>query len=176
MNPRGLMANGAYWAGGAFLLLLVGGGIFWWYFQPERALQRDWQRLLAAVEKRQWEKVESYLAEDYTDSWGQDRATALGRGEDVMRIFLFVNFATAPPVEADNSQEPDGITLTSSETARQRIRLQMSGSGGPLAAEWVRRFNQLPGSFTISWRRQPGWPPRWEVVSLQHDAAARWGY
>ena len=173
MNRLGLAA------GVVFLLLLLGGGGLWWYYQPERALPRDWQRLLQAVEKRQWDRVETYLAQGYTDAWDQDRASALGRAEDVLRIFLVVRFTT---VTDEKTAEPESFVLTSSTTARQRVRLQMGGSGGPLAAEWIRRFNQLPGSFTIEWQRATDdsgevlWPPRWEVLSVDHDASSRLRY
>lgn len=163
---------------GGLCVLLVAGVAVGWYYDPARALERDWERLLGAVEERRWECVEELLSPHYSDVWGQDRAQAIERADEALRLFLRVKFAPIA-MEADAEEASDSPVMWEMNEpglATQKVRLEMSATGGGLAVQLVRRFNELPGAFSIRWQRMPGWPPRWQVLAVDHDGARSWGW
>jgi hypothetical protein len=139
-------------AAGAAVLVL--GLWLAWLWQPERQVRLHQKHFLQAVERRNWNAMEKFLAVDYADRWGHDRAFVLSACREVFGQFLFLTV---------EQQTEDCVVEGTSGTARTTVRL--TGSGGPFAQEAITRVNALREPFVFSWERR-GRPWDWELVRV----------
>ncbi len=138
-------------AGLAFALYLH------WLWQPERQVRLHTTHFLKKVERRNWDGAGAFLAADYEDRWGHDKAGALGAARDVFRQFLFLTI----------ENRTDAVQLAGNR-AETRTVIKISGRGGPLAELVSERVNTLRGPFVFSWRRASGKPWDWRLVRIDH--------
>jgi hypothetical protein len=127
-----------------------------WLWQPARQVRRHNEKLLDAVESKDWKELSELMADDYSDRWGHDKATVIERSRMVFAQFLVMELAaTEPEVEEANGQ------------GTVRARLALTGRGGPLAELAIQKASALQQPFVFEWR-QASWKP-WDWVLVKVD-------
>ncbi len=102
--------------------------------------------------------MENFVAPDYGDDWGDDRARLLTRLRLAGRFFF-------------------DLTITASEAQTQvnppqgswRARIRLSGRG-EAAAEITTRVNSLTSPFVLQWRRESWKPWDWKLVRVTNES------
>lgn len=135
--------------------LLLGSLWLAWLWQPERQVRLHQKHFLQAVERRNWRAVEKFLAAEYADRWGHDKAFVLSGCQEVFRQFLFLTV---------EQRIEDCVVEGRSGTARLEVKI--AGSGGPLAQYAVSTVNALREPFVFSWERRGRWWD-WEIVRVE---------
>lgn len=138
--------------GGAVLAFIF--GIFLaWLWQPDHQVRLHSARLLQRIEKGDTVGIQSAIASEYWDDWGDDRERLLVRLREVLPFTRKMKMsAIAPDI---SSQGRDGIW-----TARIRIE----GESNEMMIEIKERINSLTAPFELHWRRQSGKPWDWKLV------------
>src|SRR5439155_823525 len=78
ISLRGLFCGGLAAAVCVGLFLL-------WLWRPERQIKRHTENLFHAIEHKDWTAAASFIADDYHDQWGDDRARVLERMREGFR-------------------------------------------------------------------------------------------
>lgn len=126
-----------------------------WHWSPGRQVRLHQRDFLAAVERRDWARARTFVAEDYRDAWGQSRAELLERLPMAFQDFLACGVLA----------EDERVERTA--TGRLwRARLRAVGSGGPIAQEVIEVSGALREPFTFTWRRA-GWPWDWQLTRVE---------
>jgi len=128
-----------------------------WLGQPERQVRMHTAGFLKKVERRNWPAARKYLADDYSDRWEHDKASALANAREVFRQFLFVTI----------ENRSDWCEVVGSR-GTTRTRIKITGSGGPGAQLVMERVNTLREPFVFEWR-QASWKPwDWQLTRVEH--------
>ncbi len=144
------------------VVLLAAWGI--WEFQPARQVRKSFDRMIHAVESRDWAKVQSLLSPAYHDQWGQDRAQAVAAAQEVFSQFIVLGITTDPAAMAVSKT---GGTV--------RCRPKLTGSGTPVAQLVISHVNALAGEMTFEWCRESWKPWDWALVSVSHPSVTSVG-
>ena len=147
--------NGFY--AGLVVALIVGVYLarLW---QAERQVELHTTHLLVQIEKRNWKSVGDFVAADYQDRWGNDRALLLERLGEVFRALPRARIeATGPIVRTDNGSGHWAAKITIKAT-------------GEFADLIEARVNSLDAPFEFEWRRGVTWPWDWKLVSVRNPA------
>lgn len=136
----------------AFLAVLVLLG----RWQPARQVRAHTEALLAAVEKKDWKRLEKLIADDYSDSWGQDKAVVQQRLKEVFAQFFVVEIKPGEIAV----EEADGQGIAKS-------RIALVGRGGPFAEMAVQRASTLSEPFAFTWRQQSWKPWDWTLTRVE---------
>src|SRR3954462_183236 len=139
------------WAVVAILVLLT-IPLLWSHWQPARQARLYTEQLMAAVESRDWRRVGGLVADDYTDSWGHDKAVVLERLREVFAQF-FVLELRAGEIEVE----------TSDRQAITRTPVTLRGRGGPFAEMAIQRVGALREPFIFTWRQESSMPWDWAL-------------
>lgn len=133
---------------------LVLGLLLALHWRPGRQVRLHQEHFLRAVEDRNWAKVGDFVAPDYRDHWQQDRKQLLENLPPVFGDFLACGI-----LERDVTLAwKDGAGMIAS-------RLEVVGSGGPIAQAVIDRTAGLKQPFALIWRRQSWKPWTWKLVS-----------
>lgn len=146
------------WAVVGSVVLAIAGGAFWHYAQPERQIRVHTQRLLQAVERRDWAKVENLVATTYRDGWGLDKEQALAYSREIFGQFLRLR------IRPQKLQ----VQLGPGEQGQATLWFIIEGSGGPLANLTRDQVNALEQPFRLDWQRRD--PYRWELTRVENPA------
>jgi hypothetical protein len=126
-----------------------------WFCQPARQVRRHNEKLLDAVESKDWKELTELMAEDYSDRWGHDKATVIERSRMVFAQFFVMEITAAEP----EVEEANGHGIV-------RARLTLQGRGGPLAEVAIQKAAALQQPFVFEWR-QASWKPwHWLLVKV----------
>ena len=142
------------------LLLIMGLWLAWWIFarSPEAQVRAAQAKLIEAVEKRDWSKLERLMAPNYADAFGHNRETALQDGRKYLSGFFTLILKT------------DQITIRAAKgqgIVTMVIRLEGNGIGySQLISGHVNQFTE-PWAF--HWSNTGGWPWEWQVNMIHHD-------
>ena len=130
-----------------------------WLWRPEHQIRLHTDHLLQSIEHKSWAKFATFLADDYSDQWNQDRAAVLERTRAVFSYLRAVQIkAIAPTIQTQNG----------SGNWQANIRVETSENDfGTLIKE---RVNSLPTPFTLEWRRVSGKPWDWKLVRVSNSA------
>jgi hypothetical protein len=126
-----------------------------WQWQPERQVQRHTEKLIDAVEGKNWKRLAEITADDYSDRWGHDKSTVISRSREVFAQFFAIEIEAHDLAIA----EREGIGTASA-------RLTLKGSGGPLAQLAIDRAATLRAPFVFTWRLRSGKPWDWVLVRV----------
>ena len=146
---------------GFYADLLVAFIIGLWLTQiwsAENQVRLHSEHLIRQVEKRNWAAVEYFLASDYHDAWGDDRARFLQRLRHVAR-YLFSLTITAS----------DARTRVAGVEASWKARLHLDAQG-EAAAEITPRINSLTTPFELHWRKESWKPWDWKLVQVTNES------
>ena len=122
-------------------------------------MQLHSQNFIRQIEKRDILGAGNFVAAEYRDDWGNDRALLLSRLRLVVGSFSLLTI---------NADEPD-ITLTPPD-ASWRAKLQISGSGSELATEINVRVNSLVTPFEFRWRKKSWKPWDWKLLEIHNPS------
>jgi len=124
-------------------------------WSPERQVRLHQENLLEAVADRDWERLTRFMADDYSDRWGQDKANIIDAAREAFGQFVFLKISMEEPaVSAPN------------ETGRVVTKLKVQGQGGPIAHAVVEEAAELRQPFTFDWQRQSWKPWNWALVRM----------
>jgi len=137
--------------------LLVGALWLNWWTQPERQIPRAQARLLAAIERRNFQDMSHMLADNYSDRWQQDKSIVTGRCREVFADFALLTIEHAP-----QGLQPRDDAWALSE------KVQIKGLGGPIALAARDGINALREPFTMLWHQRSWKPWDWELRSVEH--------
>ncbi len=126
--------------------------------RPSHQLEKQNARFLQAMENRNWKAVGTFIAEDYKDYWGLDRQTLVKASQEVFGQFFVVQIAAHDPKVSLTGR--DGIIT---------CRIQVGGSGTPLATEVISYMNDLKGDFQFAWKRKSWKPWDWKLHSVRQN-------
>jgi len=144
-------------AGVILLLVFFVGRALLIHWSPQRQLELKHERLVRALGKHNGKKILPYLAMDYKDQWDFDRDDAALAVSDVGRHFMILTVKSS-----DTDYRIEG------RKARVTTKLQMSGSGSPIANEVIRVVNRQKEDFIFTWERQSFWPGSWRIVRVEN--------
>ena len=117
------------------------------------------QHFLRQIEKRNATSAVDFIAVDYHDDWGHDRALLLDRLRIVLRLFSSLTITAA---------EPD-VELSASD-ATWRASIQLAGAGGEFTPQIIEKVNGLTKPFTLRWRHESWRPWDWKLVAVSNPA------
>ncbi len=138
------------------LALLVGGyGVY--QFQPRRQIEKATERLLNAIENRDWDRVRDTLAPDYVDVWKLDRSSIIELASQGFSQFFFL--------EITPSNWRIELTGDDSPRATVTVNLTFQGNGTGLAQVALNRLQELKDPFVFDWRKESWQPWSWRLYS-----------
>ena len=126
-----------------------------WLWQPARQVRLHTAHFLGAVERRQWDRAQTFVADNYSDRWGHDKEFVLRESREIFRQFIFLTIQSdpAPPTFAGRDAEI-------------RTPIKLAGNGSPIAQLVVEKVNTLRAPFTFTWHRT-GWQPwAWQLTRI----------
>ena len=133
--------------------LVVAGLFLYRLWQPETQVRKHWENFRGSVEKRNWRAMEKFIAADYSDRLGHDKAAVLSQSSEVFRHFL--DLQIIPEQERIEAAGDRG-------SVRAILRISGRGSG---AVEMVQaRVNGLQAPFEFEWRRKSSKPWDWQLT------------
>lgn len=142
------------------LVLIVALWFAWWVFgrSPEAQVRAAQANLVQAVEERDWDEVQEFLAENYTDAYGHTRETAIQDARKYLGGFFTLTLKTdQTTVRAAKGQ---GMVST-------MIRLEGNGAGYSQLV--LGHVNQLTEPWIFHWNNPGPWPWDWQVNMIHHD-------
>jgi hypothetical protein len=144
--------------GGAIVALVLG----LWLAQlwsAENQVRLHSEHFLRQIEKRKAAGAGAFLAPDYHDDWGHDRALVLDRLRLVLPMFASLTLTVdVPQVTLDRS------------TATWSASIHLEGTGGEFAPGIIGRVNSLTTPFELHWRRESWRPWDWNLVQVSNPA------
>ncbi len=143
---------------GCTLAILVGLWLAHLWSGPKQ-VQLHSENFLWQIEKRDILPAGDFVAADYHDDWGDDRALLLSR------LRLVLGRLSRLTIKAG---EPD-VTLTPPD-ASWKAKIQIDGSGSELASEINLRVNSLTTPFELRWRRESWKPWDWKLVEIRNPS------
>lgn len=146
----------SFWAG--LLLAFVLGVYLLRLWSPENQVRLHSEHLVHQVERRDWSAVEKFVASEYHDTWGDDRARLLNRLRLVGRFFFDLTITVS-----------DVHTRTSASTGSWQARVQLTGRG-EAAGEITSQVNSLTMPFKLSWRHESRRPWDWWLVEVANES------
>lgn len=140
----------------AALLALIALGIFLMaLWSPERQVRLHQKNLLKAVSKRDWERAASFMAEDYSDRWGHDKANVIELGREAFRHVLFLEITMR-----------DERVAVLEDQGRVETRLDVKSSGSPVAQMIVDRADGFRQPFDFRWEHRSWKPWDWQLTGF----------
>ena len=146
----------SFWAG--LLLAFILGIYLMRLWGAEHQVRLHSEHFVHQVERRNWSAVEKFIAADYHDAWGDDRARLLTRLRLVGRFFFTLT------ITASNVQ-----TSTNGTTGTWQARVQLTGRG-EAAGEITAEVNSLTTPFKLLWRHESWEPWDWQLVRVTNES------
>ncbi len=147
---------------GCLLVAALALGLPW--LSSESGVERAWAGLARAIEKNDRERLTAYLAEDYNDAFGLDRAQAVELVASIRGQFIVCTIQRESP-SRDLSQDK--------RAAVTRALIRVGGHGSPVASAVVQTSQSTQTPTEFRWRRDTWKPWDWRLVSVDNAEAAR---
>ncbi len=146
---------------------LIGGLRLYRLWQPEEQVRLHQRHFLDALEDHNRNAFASFVAADFHDAYGHDKAWLLEKASEVRRHF----FALEVRQEAGPL-----ITHPAADRAESQALIRLGGKGTAIAQEVISHANRNKEPVRFFWRK-PGWKPwHWELVSLDHPLLEKGDY
>src|SRR5438309_9913094 len=110
-----------------------------WLWQPERQVNRHTEDFLRTIEKRNWTGVADFIASDYQDQWGDDRARVLERMREVLRYLRRFR------IDATNA-----AVRVANQRGYWNAKITIAGDQGEVMALVKERVNSLATPFELA--------------------------
>lgn len=148
------LRNGFY-VGLSVALLL---GIFLMrLWQPERQVRLHTEHFFQTVEQKTWTDVTEFIAPDFTDQWGDDRARVIARAREVFRYTRGIRI-----------NAPDALIRTEHRRASWTGKITITGDEGEITGAIKERVNSLTTPFELEWRRGSAKPWDWKLFRVSN--------
>ncbi len=141
------------------LAAIVTGAIVIRSTSPAQQIEKKQAALLEGIAKRSRSKVEKLIATDYRDRWQFDKQDA---------VTAFLDLGSQFMVLAVQSIDPKTELADDGKNAIVTARLQIAGSGSPVAQMIITRSNKLNEPFVFHWQKQSWWPGSWRLVEIDN--------
>jgi hypothetical protein len=128
-------------------------------WSAEKQVHLHSEHLLRKIEKRNWSAARDFVAPDYHDEWGDDRALLLRRLRLVLRFFSSLTIKAATPLV--QLEPPFGVW-------RARVELAGKDAGAEVTPEIIRRVNGLTTPFELRWHHESWKPWDWKLVEVRN--------
>ena len=144
----------------AGLAIALGVGIYLFrLWQPERQVRGHTANFFHAIEHKNWDAAANFIAADYQDQWGNDRARVLERLREGFRYVRGPRIIASNPsvqVETQRAVWSGKITLYSSDDDVMEVLDQ--------------RVNSLQSPFELEWHHLSGKPWDWKLARVSNPA------
>jgi len=128
-------------------------------WQPERQVTLHSANLIEALEENDWSDLADFIADNYEDRWGHDRAVVLLRLREVLSY--------APNLQI----EAIGVAARADDQeGTWSARIQVEADPNEVTALIKGRVNPLDAPFELQWRRQSWKPWDWKLVRVDNPA------
>jgi hypothetical protein len=140
------------------LTIALGVGLFLlWLWRPERQIRVHSEHLLRAIEHKNWTSVGDFIATDYQDQWGNDRARLLQRTREVLRYLRGLR------IEASNV-----VMRTEGRAGYWTAGIKIDAEPNELTAAVKEHVNALSTPFELEWRRLSKKPWDWKLARVSN--------
>jgi len=144
--------------GGLTAALCIGLFLLW-LWRPERQVKRHTENLLHAIEHKNWANAGSFIANDYHDQWGDDRARLLERMREGFQYLQNLKIsAFSVSVQAQQRR------------AHWLGRIWIDGGPSELMESLKEQVNSLATPFDLEWHRLSRKPWDWKLVGASNSA------
>lgn len=126
---------------------------------PSQQIEKRQAALLEGIAKRSRSKVEKLIATSYHDRWQFDKQDAATAFLDLGSQFMVLAVQSIEP-KTDIDDDGKSATVTT--------RLQIAGSGSPIAQMIITRSNKLKQPFVFRWHKQSWWPGSWRLIEIDN--------
>jgi hypothetical protein len=161
LAPAGLSFRVPGWFREGFYVGLTGALLIalflLWLWRPERQVRYHNEHLLRAIEHKNWSAVAEFIAPDYHDQWGNDRARLLERTREVLRYLRGLRIEASNVVIKIDNRRGDWIA-----------NIKIDGQPDELMAAVKDQANSLPTPFELEWRRVSKKPWDWKLVRVSN--------
>jgi hypothetical protein len=137
----------------ALALLLI------WLWQPQHQVRLHSENLLHALENHNWRRFADMVAEDYQDTWGNDRARVLEKTRGVFGYLQNARFSVT-----------DAAVTTNDGNGSWLARITIEGDNNELMAMIKERVNTLPTPFQLEWKKMSAKPWDWKLVRVTNES------
>jgi len=149
---------------GAAIFILVAVRCIW-LWQPERQVLLHQEHFIEAVSDRKWKKIDRFLADDFRDRFGHDKAWALKESREVLRQFFALTVLGEDTSNTFTTPDRRDATVTAT--------LKIEGGGTPIAEYAKTEVNRSQHPFTFTWKQQSWKPWDWQLTSIDHPLMER---
>lgn len=149
----GLVAAGVLWLGWTL------AGVFGRSY--ERQVLDAQEKLIRAVERRDWEVVKGMLTPDYMDEAGHDRESAVEDGRQALAHF----FSLTIRHEVTKAQAVKDLGMV-------HCRIKLEGKGAGYSEVVMSTVNGMKEPWVFHWHKKGRWPWDWKAVQVHHDELA----
>jgi hypothetical protein len=129
-----------------------------WLWRPERQIQRHTENLFHAIEHKNWADAGSFIAGDYRDQWGDDRARLLGR---MREGFRYVRDLKISALSVSVQAEQRG--------AQWSGRIWIDGDQSEVMELLKEQVNSLSTPFELEWHRLSRKPWDWKLMGVRNS-------
>lgn len=142
------------------ILLITALWLAWWIFgrSPEAQIRAAQASLTAAIEDRDWDEIASFLADSYTDAYGNNRESAITHGKKLLGGFYTLTLLTDQT--AVRAAKGQGMV---------QVMIRLEGNGIGYSHAVLGRVNQLSEPWIFHWSNPGGWPWDWQVTMIHND-------
>ncbi len=144
---------------GGLAITLCAGFYLIWLWQPERQVKRHTDNFFHTIEGKKWDAAADFLAADYQDQWGNDRARVLERLREGFR------YVRGPRIIASNP----GVQVRSLRAVWSG-KITLYSSEDDVMDVLDQRVNSLPSPFQLEWHHLSGKPWDWKLVRVSNPA------
>lgn len=142
------------------LVLIASLWLAWWVFgrSPEAQVRASQVALIEAVEGRDWDAVQEFLAANYTDAYSHTRESAIQDGKKYLSGFYTLTLKT----DQTNVRAAKGQGMVT-------MMIRLEGNGIGYSQLVLGHVNQLTEPWTFHWSNPGRWPWDWQVNMIHHD-------
>lgn len=142
------------------LLLIVGLWFAWWAFgrSPEAQVRVAQEKLIQAIEDRDWDDVAELFAPNYTDAYSHTRESAIEDGKKYLGGFFTLD------IKSDQQ-----TIKAAKDQGMVKAMLKLEGNGIGYSQAVLGHVNQLAEPWVFHWNKAGTWPWNWQVNMIHND-------
>jgi hypothetical protein len=133
-------------------------GAFYFLRSPQTQVLAAQMDFIQAVEERDWDEVQEFLAENYTDAYSHTRETAVADGKKYLGGFYTLTLMR----EETTVRATKGQGMVS-------MKIRLSGNGIGYSQLVLGHVNQLTEPWIFHWSNPGPWPWGWRVTMIHND-------
>jgi hypothetical protein len=144
---------------GGLALAICVGLYFIWLWQPERQVRRHTENFFHAIEHKNWDAAANFIAANYHDQWGDDRARVLERLREGLQ------YVRGPRVIASNpSVQVEALR------AMWSGKIKLYSTDDNVMEMLDQRVNSLRTPFELEWHRTSRKTWDWKLAGVSNPA------